>query len=56
MFSNGYVHVFISFLYIGNEEDYGTDSESDSDCNTDLSSEYEKKSTHVVAKTKGGFF
>lgn len=43
MFSKGYVHVLISFRYLGDEEDYGTDSESDSDCSTDLSSEYQKK-------------
>ena len=46
MFSNGYVHVLIIFLYIGNEEDYGTDSESDSD--------YEK--APILAKTKGDLF
>ena len=52
MFSKGYVHVLISFLYLGDEEDYGTDSESDSDCSPDLSSEYGKKSTNY-SQSKG---
>ena len=52
MFSNGYVHVLISFLYIGNEDDYGTDSESDSD----LSSEYEKKAPMLYPKQKVVYF
>lgn len=56
MFSKGYVHVLISFLYLGDEEDYGTDSESDSDCSTDLSSEYQKKKHLHVFVTKAGLF
>jgi len=57
MFSKGYVHVLISFLYLGGEEDYGTDSASDSESNTDSSSEYDrKKSTHCLGKRKGGLF
>lgn len=48
MFSKGYVHVLISFLYLGGEEDYGTDSASDSESNTDSSSEYDRKKAPIV--------